>query len=282
VPTSMYAPLAPVPAEPEPEPEPEAEPETLVGHQAIQDIPSRLHTDTESALTMIPTTKWVDVAPGHGCIDELRGNPDIRSVVKHIDSTVEDIRMKVLELQHTHSSSPVTLTEDCIAAIVAYTHDLQHPLKDGNIYYELNIMLRQRGAVQRAQLVKTWGGFMYYMMTGLNMLPDFNGVCWRGYNHGSTEDVIREYTVGRPIQWGAFTSVTTNLRAAKSFAPDTRVVFKITIMSGRDINDYSFFPQEGEILLSPSHRFLVSSEPREQDGYTFIDLVQATGNTFVS
>ena len=40
--------------------------------------------------------------------------------------------------------------------------------------------------------------------------------------------------------------------------------------------------QEGEILLSPSHRFTVSSEPREEGGYTFIDLVQMAGNTFVS
>ena len=60
------------------------------------------------------------------------------------------------------------------------------------------------------------------------------------------------------------------------------MVFKITVTSGRDINAYSFFPQEGEILLSPSHRFTVSSEPREEGGYTFIDLVQVAGNTFVS
>ena len=146
---------------------------------------------------------------------------------------------------------------------------------------------------------------MYYMMRGLAQLPDFRGVCWRGYNHGSKADILSEYKVGRPIQWGAFTSVTTrsaaslrsaaylhrdsqliaavsSVGAAKGFAPKTRVVFKITVTSGRDINAYSFFPQEGEILLSPSHRFTVSSEPREEGGYTFIDLVQMAGNTFVS
>ena len=47
-----------------------------------------------------------------------------------------------------------------MAAIVAYTHDLQKVEKDGNVYYELNVMLRQRGAAQRALLVKVWGGFM--------------------------------------------------------------------------------------------------------------------------
>ena len=158
---------------------------------------------------------------------------------------------------------------------------------------------------QREELGKIWGGYMHYMMTGLNQLPDFSGVCWRGYNHGSKADILSDYRVGRPIQWGAFTSVTTrsalharlcwckhqtaeqvvlsrSVDAAKGFAPKTRVVFKITVTSGRDINAYSFFPQEGEILLSPSHRFTVSSEPREEGGYTFIDLVQMAGNTFVS
>jgi len=63
---------------------------------------------------------------------------------------------------------------------------------------------------------------------------------------------------------------------------DSRVVFKIMVTAGRDINAYSFFPQEGEILLSPSARFTVSSEPREEGGFTFIDLVQIAGNAFVS
>ena len=70
--------------------------------------------------------------------------------------------------------------------------------------------------------------------------------------------------------------------AAKRFAQTTRVVFKITVTSGRNINAYSFFPQEGEVLLSPSHRFTVCSEPHMIGGYTIIDLVQVEGSTFVS
>ena len=44
------------------------------------------------------------------------------------------------------------------------------------------------------------------------------------------------YQLGRPIQWGTFTSVTTSLTSAQAFAQDTRVVFKIAVTSGRDIN----------------------------------------------
>ena len=67
------------------------------------------------------------------------------------------------------------------------------------------------------------------------------------------------------------------------FAVDSPLTPKPNCASqGRDINAYSFFPHEGEILLSPSARFTVSSEPRTEGSFVVIDLVQAAGNTFVS
>ena len=52
--------------------------------------------------------------------------------------------------------------------------------------------------------------------------------------------------------------------------------------SGKDINAYSFFPCEGEILLSPNHRFIVSSAPYERGGYTMVDMVQQKGGAWIS
>ena len=248
--------------------------------QHVQQQASRMKSDEETAVTMLATVKWTEVKPQKTCVSELLTNGDIRAVVPKIDMIADDVRMKVLELQF--APGPVKLEDDCLAAIAAYTHDLMQQVKTGNVYYELNQMLRKRGPADRAVLMRTWAGYMYYMMVGLGRLPDFQGVCWRGYNHGSKEDILRTYALGRPIQWGAFTSVTTSRDAAKEFAPDTHVVFKITVTSGRDINPYSFFPQEGEILLSPNHRFTVSSAPYEEAGYTFIDMVQIAGSTFVS
>jgi hypothetical protein len=37
---------------------------------------------------------------------------------------------------------------------------LQRVEKNGNVYYELNVSLRQRGAPQREVLVQVWGDFM--------------------------------------------------------------------------------------------------------------------------
>ena len=70
---------------------------------------------------------------------------------------------------------------------------------------------------------------------------------------------------------GAFSSTTTKLGAAKAFTNQaTGVIFKITVASGRDVNAYSFFPAEDEILLSPSHRFIVTSAPYLCEGYTTV------------
>ena len=82
---------------------------------------------------------------------------------------------------------------------------------------------------------------------------------------------------------GAFASTTTDILASRGFTDkDKGVIFKLTVLSGRSINDYSFFPAEGEILLTPSHRFFVSSEPYVLDGYTMLDMLEQKGEIFVS
>ena len=114
------------------------------------------------------------------------------------------------------------------------------------------------------------------------------------------------------MQWGAFTSTTTDFAAAKGFTDRAAgVIFKIAISSGRDINAYSLSPQvwaggvpgsrrgcaagwmdgwiprgavaqEGEVLLSPNSRFVVASLPYEKDGYTVVDLVEQHGAPWIS
>ena len=83
---------------------------------------------------------------------------------------------------------------------------------------------------------------------------------------------------------GAFASTTTDILASRGFTDkDKGVIFKLTVLSGRSINDYSFFPAEGEILLTPNHRFTVTSKPYvELNGYTMVDMCETQGEAFVS
>jgi hypothetical protein len=96
---------------------------------------------------------------------------------------------------------------------------------------------------------------------------------------------LKEYKKGRPIQWGAFTSTTTDIDAARGFAGVGGVIIKIDMTDGKDICPLSFFATEKEILLSPSHKFFVTSETGgyiDDAGYRVVDLMQQEGSFFIS
>jgi hypothetical protein len=140
----------------------------------------------------------------------------------------------------------VQLKEDEAFALVAYTHDLNKidGSKEGNVYFECNRMLRLRSLEDRAKMMRTWGAFVHYLLRALVQLPNITGIVYRGYPD-KKDIILREYQLGRTVQWGAFTSTTTLLGAAKGFCgdPSSAVIFKITVSSGRDINPYSFYPK---------------------------------------
>ena len=100
----------------------------------------------------------------------------------------------------------------------------------GNLYYELNRALRKRGKEDRAAMMDGWGVFMHYIMGAMAQLPKVEGVCYRGYPDKAT--AIAQYKLGRPIQWGAFSSTSTDFGATKGFTNQaTGIIFKITVSS---------------------------------------------------
>ena len=64
----------------------------------------------------------------------------------------------------------------------------------------------------------------------------------------------------------------------------TGVIFKITVLTGKDICPLSFFKSEDEILLGPAHRFVVTSPTggHVDAGYATVDLQQVAGEWFRS
>ncbi|CAE8670157.1 unnamed protein product [Polarella glacialis] len=172
------------------------------------------------------------------------------------------------------------MDQDCLQAILAYTHEAGQ--KQGSLYIELNNCLRERSLEGRAGLMRTWGDFMHYFLKGLSKLEPASGVVYRGLPE--KDAVIAQYKLGRPIQWGAFSSTSRAKEVAKRlFAGDkhSAIILKITITSGRRLGPLSFFPMEDEILLSPRCRFVVSSLPYVEDGYTYLDMVEQKGELFV-
>ena len=234
---------------------------------------------SEPSIQPLPTTRWQDIVPPCGCADFLRGSAAVRAACPRATIIADDCAAKAEELRW-EDGLPAALDENQIVALAAYSHD-SGAGQAGNLYFELNKALRKRDKEDRAALIDGWGGYMHYMMGAMAKLPRVEGVCYRGYPDKAT--AIAQYKAGRPIQWGAFASTSTDFGAAKSFTNQvTGIIFKITVTDGRDINAYSFFPAENEVLLSPDHHFHVSSAPYERDGFTIIDMVQDAGNTFVS
>ena len=61
------------------------------------------------------------------------------------------------------------------------------------------------------------------------------------------------------------------------------VVFKLSIVSGRDIGAFSFYPRESEVLLSPNTRFVVARGMYvDDDGYSCVDLTESQGALLTS
>ena len=61
------------------------------------------------------------------------------------------------------------------------------------------------------------------------------------------------------------------------------VIFKLTLVSGKVIQPYSYFESEEEVLVSPQSRFVVSSAPYVgTDGYAYVDMVEQNGTVFLS
>ena len=73
---------------------------------------------------------------------------------------------------------------------------------------------------------------------------------------------MAQYVVGRPIQWGAFSSTSRDVAVTRKFTNQVNgVIFKLTLVSGKIIQAYSYFESEEEVLVSPQSRFVVSSAP---------------------
>ena len=64
----------------------------------------------------------------------------------------------------------------------------------------------QAGAAGRATLLPLWGGFLYYLLSGLDKLADTKDVVYRGYP--DKPKVEQQYQVGRTLQSSTLQSST--------------------------------------------------------------------------
>lgn len=236
----------------------------------------------EPFISTVPNSNFEDIRPTRSLLEEIRGNHLIRTACPRIDSIADDVEVKATELRFDEDAEQLAqlMDDNCLAAIVAYTHDTGR--KDGSLYFELNNSLRERTIDGRETVMRTWGVVAHFVLKGLSRLEAVCSVVYRGLPEKET--VLKQYKLGRPIQWGAFTSTSLSRDTAKRFlagSKDSSIILKIVVTTGRKLGPLSFFPSEDEVLLSPRCRFVVSSLPYTEDGYTFLELVEQQGELYI-
>jgi hypothetical protein len=195
---------------------------------------------------------------------------------------VEDCRHLVQDLRIGSATRDLArdFTDDELASVCMYTHDSSTGSQHGQFYFEENSALRKLDAQDRVRMLKAFGPHIYYMLRATDKLPDIKATVYRGLP--GRELVQREYLQGRTIQFGAWTSTTTNFEVARGFMKEVDgVILNIKVHTGKCISGLSVFPGEDEVLLTPNHRFVVSRELYEDSDFRYVDLVEVRGGNML-
>ena len=231
----------------------------------------------------VPVIKLMeDYHPPHSCFDHIQDLPlslnglgDIHLIAEESKRLAED-RLSNLPLHEKKISI------DEAIAIAAYTFDLgfHSNTEDGsdNLFVILNNVLRERNSEKMIKLKP----YLFYLMSGLTKLEPVKGTVYRGIPSSSLAIIKEKYSLGLGIHWSGFTSTTTSLITAQRFAKENGVIFRIKVITGRSVINYSSFQNENEILLSPNWRAFVSGDCHlENDGYYYVDLVERVDSTLI-
>ena len=159
------------------------------------------------------------------------------------------------------------LSLDEAASIMLYTMDWEPSGK--SLYSVLNGTLR---SAERKGL-KPWFSYLKLVLTAFNRLPPWEDDClYRGIRKHWTELSSNQDKI---IWWG-FSSCTTSLKVLESeqFLGKTgeRTLFLITTKSGKNVQKYSMFPNESEVVLPPGRLFKVHTSLQQEGGLYVVHL----------
>ena len=165
-------------------------------------------------------------------------------------------------------------TEEDAAAVAMFTYDLGYDGLNSNPYRIINKTLvdKDPSKLQKAS------GLLYLVMRALRKLPRVTGMTlYRGVRSEVNTDENHYYR-GNVMTWRALSSTSPDMEATKAFlarGSDTGkargTLFIIEGGWGYDIQPYSAFPTEAEILLEPERQFCVVSVI-QGEGLTIINL----------
>jgi hypothetical protein len=155
------------------------------------------------------------------------------------------------------------LSNDESASIMLYTMGWK-PL-DQCLYIVLNKTLR----LKERNKLEPWFLYLKLFLTALSRLPSIHQNIYREIEL----DLSEEYQIGETIIWSGFSSCTTSINDLQSEQVlNTRTLFTIECISGKNIRPHSYFQLEDEILLFPLTQFKVETYSNKNNDIHSIQL----------
>ncbi len=167
------------------------------------------------------------------------------------------------------------LTREDAATIALYTFDFGANRGSDNPYRLINQALFARDTVQLGRL----RGLIYRLLCALRSVPPaHHQTLFRGIRERVKLNETH-YSKGKKVTWHTFSSATTEMETTQDFLTDHRTgrcegtLFIIRGTPwGYNIQPFSCFPDEREILLEPEINFRVTGIVNPPVGLTIIDL----------
>ncbi|CAF1613090.1 unnamed protein product [Rotaria magnacalcarata] len=191
----------------------------------------------------------------------------LEEAVEPIVEYVPDVKRRVyFAKKQCEELSGGKLSIDEAASISLYSMEWEPQEKC--FFHVLNETLRNKN---RQKLIP-WFLFLKLILTALAHLPSMARTVYRGVK----KDIRHEYPEGRTVVWWGFSSCTSKLSVLQNeqFLGMTgpRTFFTIECDSGKDIQKYSCYPVEDEILLPAARQFKVVSRLSQGEDFCMIQL----------
>jgi hypothetical protein len=192
----------------------------------------------------------------------------LEEAVDPLTSLVPDVERMAWTVKQSHFEGEYDLTNDEEASILLYTMEWEP--RETSFYIILNNTLQ---AANR-QLLRPWFLYLRLVMTALAKIPSDSNrlIVYRGVKL----DLSAQYPKGSTVTWWGFSSCTTSVEVLSNErflgTSGTRTLFNIECHSAKSIKQYSFYPEEEEVLLPPARQFEVKGCLNQGNGLHIIQL----------
>ncbi len=204
----------------------------IVNHSNIIVVPALDGGDCLKFTQTVMDTKIKNIDDLKTSLDFLQLKHQIESFVTKAKATIVNIKQQKPELKDA--------SEDGLVSIMLWTSNA--------FYSDLNKDLRGTGDFSK------WNPYLKSLLNGLNAMPYFRGVVYRGFSNYQDFQV---YQKGKLVIWKTVNALSKDKATAKGFSNSAGTLFEAEVFSSRDISSISVFPTEDEVIMTPYSCFEV-------------------------